>query len=234
MKKNTDYQYLLLTTLKEIISQSDKDVHRKLGEENLIPFLFTFAKKSDESLNHIVSECIGKHNSLPKMFTFNITLGKLCLTDLKTHSALIHANLKSDNSQVKYTTATSFKYFCTKQTPLESISSLVQSLIELVYDKDILVQKAALSSLNTIVYNIPRTAHFINKEFLEALANACKFKPELIREYELGPFKHKQDEGLPLRNAAFSFIDLALEFIYDKVEFSYIIGQIEKGIGNYI
>lgn len=155
------------------------------------------------------------------------------MTDLKTHSSLILANMKSDSVQVKYTTAAAFKYFCTKTTPLESISTLVQALFELVYDKDFMVQKAALSSLNTIVYNIPRTTHYITKGFLEALASACKFKPELVKEYELGPFKHKQDEGLPLRNAAFSFIDIALEFIYDKIEFSYIVEQVEKGIGNF-
>lgn len=108
---------------------------------------------------------------------------------------------------------------------------MVQTLFDLAHDKDYLVQKAALSSLNTVVYNIPRSTHFITKSFLTALASACKFKPELVKEYELGPFKHKQDEGLPLRNAAFGFIDLALEFIYDKIEFSYIVEQVEKGIG---
>ena len=111
---------------------------------------------------------------------------------------------------------------------------MIQALFELVYDKDYVVQKAALGSLNTIVYNIPRSTHFVNKHFLEALADTCKFKPELVKEYELGPFKHKQDEGLPLRNAAFSFIDIALDLLYDKIEFTYIIDQLEKGIGNIV
>lgn len=153
------------------------------------------------------------------------------MTDLKENAPLILTNIKSSNTQVKYTTAASFKYFCTKHTSLESASNLVQALFELIFDKDYVVQKAALGSLNTIVYNIPRSTHYVNKQFLEALADTCKFKPELVKEYELGPFKHKQDEGLPLRNAAFSFIDIALELLYDKIEFIWIIDQIEKGIG---
>eukprot|EP00331_Platyophrya_macrostoma_P030086 CAMPEP_0176438094 /NCGR_PEP_ID=MMETSP0127-20121128/19061_1 /TAXON_ID=938130 /ORGANISM="Platyophrya macrostoma, Strain WH" /LENGTH=1232 /DNA_ID=CAMNT_0017821943 /DNA_START=32 /DNA_END=3730 /DNA_ORIENTATION=+ len=214
IKQNADYQYLLLTTLKEIICQSDKSVHQKLHKEKLIPFLFSFAEKSDESLNHIVSECIGR----------------LCLADLKENAPLILQNIKSTSPQVKYTTAAAFKYFCTKTTPLESVNDLIPALFDLIYDKDYTVQKAALGSLNTIVYNIPRSTHFVDKAFLEALAGTCKFKPELVKEYELGPFKHKQDEGLPLRNAAFSFIDITLELLNDKIEFSYKIDQVEKGI----
>ena len=36
-------------------------------------------------------------------------------------------------------------------------------------------------------------------------------KPELITEVDLGPFKHKVDEGIPIRKAAYALLDSLVE-----------------------
>ena len=36
-------------------------------------------------------------------------------------------------------------------------------------------------------------------------------KPELITEVDLGPFKHKVDEGIPIRKAAYGLLDTLIE-----------------------
>lgn len=38
-----------------------------------------------------------------------------------------------------------------------------------------------------------------------------KIVSSLIKEVELGPFKHKVDEGLPLRTSAYSFVETSVE-----------------------
>ena len=43
-------------------------------------------------------------------------------------------------------------------------------------------------------------------------------KPELITEVDLGPFKHKVDEGIPIRKAAYALIDSMIEKIPERVE----------------
>ena len=42
-------------------------------------------------------------------------------------------------------------------------------------------------------------------------------RPELITEVDLGPFKHKVDEGIPIRKAAYSLIDTLVEKIPERI-----------------
>jgi cullin-associated NEDD8-dissociated protein 1 len=44
-----------------------------------------------------------------------------------------------------------------------------------------------------------------------------KIDPTLIKEIDLGPFKHKIDDGMVIRKAAFALLDTMAERIPERV-----------------
>lgn len=52
----------------------------------------------------------------------------------------------------------------------------------------------------------------------------------LHREVDLGPFKHKIDDGLELRKAAFECMDVLLDRCKDCINMADFIMHLEKGL----
>lgn len=59
-----------------------------------------------------------------------------------------------------------------------------------------------------------------------------KIDPSLIKEVDLGPFKHKIDDGIPIRKAAFGLIDTMIEKVPGQVDCSYVTEVAIKGLGD--
>ena len=55
-----------------------------------------------------------------------------------------------------------------------------------------------------------------------------------IKEVELGPFKHKIDEGAEIRNAAFCLLDSTVNFKYVSKFENEILEELLKGLGIFI
>jgi len=51
----------------------------------------------------------------------------------------------------------------------------------------------------------------------------------LIKEVDLGPFKHRVDDGLPLRKAAFQCMDTLLDSTASKIELGDFISYLKNG-----
>lgn len=69
---------------------------------------------------------------------------------------LILQNLSSKNLNTKYTTASSFKYFCLKNLKIDNdLRELIYTLLNNIGEKDIRTRTAVLKSLNMISYNLP-------------------------------------------------------------------------------
>ena len=56
---------------------------------------------------------------------------------------------------------------------------------------------------------------------------------ELIREVEMGPFKHTVDDGLDLRKAAFECMYTLLETCLDRLDIFEFLNHVEDGLKDH-
>jgi len=106
----------------------------------------------------------------------------------------------------------------------------VENLVRLIGDNDITVRRYALESLTAITHTQPGCV----KEDAEKMQNAAiamtRIDPTLIKEVDLGPFKHKIDDGIPVRKAAFGLIDTMIEKVPERVSCSVLTEIAIKGL----
>lgn len=90
-----------------------------------------------------------------------------------------------------------------------------------------------MNSLSAVAYNAPKLFKEANSKFYEQMKENLKIIPELIKEVELGPFKHKVDDGLPLRISSYSFIEISVETLLPihSIDNNIFIEAVLNGLG---
>jgi cullin-associated NEDD8-dissociated protein 1 len=95
------------------------------------------------------------------------------------------------------------------------------------------VRRAALLTLNYAAHHKPKTIRDVLPKYLPALYNETKIKRELIREVDLGPFKHQVDDGLELRKAAFEVMYTLLDTLMDCLDLTEFIKHMADGLKDH-
>jgi cullin-associated NEDD8-dissociated protein 1 len=95
------------------------------------------------------------------------------------------------------------------------------------------VRRNALLTLNYIAHNKPILIREVLPSYLPLVYEESKPKPELIREVDLGPFKHKVDDGLELRKAAFECMYTLLDTCLDRVDIPSFIVNLVGGLKDH-
>ena len=219
--------YLVLQSLREVIN-----THRSNGAElsdaditSILPHITGLANSKEEGIRNICSECFGCFVSMnPEKI-------------IPTLTALVAENRnKTDDepaARMLWTVLTSMKHALSgKNAKLDGLASHMteNGFLALMDEEDFEVKHAALLMVNAAVHYAPEVvaasmASFIMPRVFDFLVLTS------VRTIDLGPFKHKIDDALPLRKVSLSIVDSALQQ-GSIVDVSLLIPQLAKCCGD--
>ncbi|CAF1020526.1 unnamed protein product [Brachionus calyciflorus] len=238
---NSKRQYLLFNSLKEIISYQS---NQQNGLEAIKPYingiwniLIKHCECNEEGTRNVVAEC----------------LGKLTLLDPDNLIKSLETYLDCSSPLARATVVTAIKFTITDQPqPIDSLlKSCLGKFLNALRDSDINVRRVALVTFNSAAHNKPSLVRDlikpskVNEEegmnvdetqsssLIQYLYNETKIRKELIREVEMGPFKHTVDDGLDLRKAAFETMYTLLDSCLDRIDIFEFLNHVEDGLKDH-
>ncbi|KAL4175302.1 hypothetical protein KRP22_000270 [Phytophthora ramorum] len=212
--------YLLLTSLREVISDHAAKPHHgfALYVDRVLPVLQKMSARQEEGVRNMVGEC----------------MGKLAVTDSTKIMPIVTELCGSSDVWSRWTAVTSLKYAMTttaQEPAVNAIFAHIDPFLAALEDEDLHVRRAALLVLNTAAHH---HAHYlvpyVRERIFPVLLKATETKLE--RVVDLGPFKHKVDDGLPLRKAAYSCVDTLIQVLPQQLDISLFFDQLKRGLGD--
>lgn len=200
--------YLLLLSLKEnIVLYKENVANYEEHVNRILPILIKMtAQHEDDSIRNILSDCLGILTTL--------SLRKLLpvLTDIY--------NTNADNKFMLWIVASALKSCFARPLSDEQIADLHDALptfFPLLRNADLDVKKAALLMANTAIHHNPSViATHVLKYVYPVLTDTLLIKLE--RVVDLGPFKHKVDDNLPLRKICLACLETILTTLPERFD----------------
>ncbi|KAL8763671.1 MAG: hypothetical protein Q9184_000566 [Pyrenodesmia sp. 2 TL-2023] len=109
---------------------------------------------------------------------------------------------------------------------------LVPMLITMLNDGDLENRRLALGVLNSATHNKSEMILPSLTELVPLVMKESMIKPELIREVQMGPFKHKVDDGLEVRKSAYETLYTLMEGAYTRISPIDLFGRVTAGLGD--
>ncbi|CAM9530101.1 unnamed protein product [Ectocarpus fasciculatus] len=217
-EKSVKHQYLLLSSLKEVIVCHANTPGLEFGPyvDQVLPHLFQHCTSDEEGVRNMVAECLGVLTSMHPQ---------------RLVPELLKLPGDKPNPLTLWTLATSLKYCMAGNAPVEELSPHMESFLKMMHNDDLDVKKAALLMVNAAVHHQPfLVSELLPGQIIPALYTTVELKLERI--VDLGPFKHKVDDGEPLRKAALSCIDTILDSLPNRLDVGTLMPYLAKGTGD--
>ncbi|XP_035517719.1 cullin-associated NEDD8-dissociated protein 2 [Morone saxatilis] len=211
-------QYLLLHSLKEVISAcpaSSLSPH----VESIWTLLFQNCECQEEGTRNLVAEC----------------LGKLTLVNAAQLLPRLKQQLKAGSPLARSTVVTAIKFTIVDQpAPIDSLlKDCIGDFLKTLQDKDINVRRVALVMFNSAAHNKPSLIRGLLATVLPHLYKETQIRKDLIREVEMGPFKHTVDDGLDVRKAAFECMYTLLDSCLEGLDVLQFLDHVEEGLKDH-
>ncbi|KAF5846434.1 hypothetical protein GGP41_003840 [Bipolaris sorokiniana] len=211
-------QYLFLHAIKEILQHDDT-------ESEIIPYTSTLwqnlvAASQLEDNKAIGAECIGR----------------LTIIDPKTYLPQLQAFLNDRKESLRAMVISALRYTFTDTDEAydEYLKPIVvPMLVQMLNEPDLENRRLALMTFNSAMHNKPDIILPALDQLLPLAMKETVVKPELIREVQMGPFKHKVDDGLEIRKSAYETLYALLEKAFARlspIEISDFFDRIVAGV----
>ncbi|KAJ5178539.1 Armadillo-like helical [Penicillium coprophilum] len=216
LEKSNAQSYLLLHSVRELLQ------HPEVVRPDLAPsahkLWHALLVVSEEEDNRAVgAECVGRLALLDPVSYIPHFQEYLANADPAVRGVVISA--------FRYTLADSSDAFNDVLRPL-----MVPLLTKMLCDSDLGNHRLALTTLNSAIHNKMDLLLPHLDELLPAVLGDTQIKPELIREVQMGPFKHKVDDGLDLRKSAYETLYASLDTSFSRTHMDELFDRILAGI----
>ncbi|KAL2371149.1 hypothetical protein RJZ57_004403 [Blastomyces gilchristii] len=218
LEKSTSSKYLLLHSLKEILQ------HPESVRPDVAPFATRLWQRlltaSDDEDNRAVgAECIGR----------------LALIEPTSYIPLLQEYLSNENPAIRGTVISAFRY--TLADASDAYNDVLRPLIipvlvSMLNDTDLGNHRLALTTVNSAIHNKTNLIVPHLNKILPAVINDTLINPTLVREVQMGPFRHRVDDGLEVRKSAYETLYACLEIAFNTMNISEIFDRIITGIGD--
>ncbi|KAF0974587.1 hypothetical protein FDP41_006619 [Naegleria fowleri] len=215
IRESPKKKYLLIHSLKEVITQSEASKLKPFIPE-ITPLLFDNSQEEEEGVRNVVSEC----------------LGKLAINDYDNVVSQLKEKLTLSDA-TRSTVIGAIKYAVTDEpSPIDNklTEDLPVFLAQLNKNQPVSVRRAVVLLLNSVAHNKPEILGDALEKVLPSLYAECVFDPNLVRVIHLGPFTHKIDDGLDLRKSAFECMDTILDNYRSRIDPNKFIAQLPAGL----
>ncbi|XP_072237643.1 cullin-associated NEDD8-dissociated protein 2 [Leuresthes tenuis] len=211
-------QYLLLHSLKEVISAcpaSSLTSH----VESIWALLFQHCESQEEGTRNLVAEC----------------LGKLTLVNPAQLLPRLRQQIKAGSPLARSTVVTAIKFTIVDHpAPIDSLlKDCIGDFLKTLQDNDINVRRVALVMFNSAAHNKPSLIRGLLGKVLPHLYKETQIRKDLIREVEMGPFKHTVDDGLDVRKAAFECMYTLLDSCLEGLDVLQFLDHVEEGLKDH-
>ncbi|KAI7858974.1 armadillo-type protein [Circinella umbellata] len=217
IKEQPKRRYLLLHALKEIITRSDKNTNLGAASDEIWVLLIESSdSEQEEGTRSVVAEC----------------LGKLALTNPNKYLPELQSRMTSPSTHIRATVATAVKYAIVDPTTVhdELLKPILSQFLVLLKDSDLDVQRLTLLTMNSAVHRKSYLIKGMLNNLVPLLYGETVIKEELIHTVEMGPFKHKVDDGLEIRKAAYECMYTLLSTCLDKIDVHGFLDTVRSGL----
>jgi len=210
--------YLLLSALKEVILVHAKTPALDFSPhlDQVMPLLVKHCQSSEEGVRNMVAECFGALITIhPQAIVAQLqTLGQ-----------------DGTNTLMRWTIASSLRYAMSGSASTEVLMPHMEFFLSMLRDEDLGVRHATLQLCTAAVHHQPALiGPFLAPTVVPMLFETITLKAE--RTVDLGPFKQKVDDGLPLRKTALGCINTILETIPDQLDVGAFMDPLTKALAD--